>query len=316
MPFEHAPRLCLGTGGFGTSIRRDDAFALMDAHREAGGTALDTAHVYGAWEPGCDGASERIVGQWLRDRGCRRDFLLSTKGAHPPLDRLDAHRVRPECIDQDLAESLERLQVDHVDVYWLHRDDPAVPVGELVDCLEAHAAAGTIKRHGISNWTAPRLWAFHEEVQRRGALARFAGNQVGFSLAHGPDGPTPLGTRWVDQATHDFHARSQAPCWAYSPQAGGFFMNDSREAPPGKEAFAWAWERAENFRRRDAARRIARANGTDANAVALAWLLGRPFPVTAVVGCRTPEQARASLAAASLRLSAAELQELAPTTGP
>ena len=105
---------------------------------------IDTAHVYEG------GDAERLLGQWFRDRpGVRERVVLVTKGAHPDGDRV---RVTPADIASDLSDSIERLG-GPVDLYLLHRDDPAVDVGELVDALDAHRRAGDIGAFGVSNWT-------------------------------------------------------------------------------------------------------------------------------------------------------------------
>jgi len=77
--------IVLGTGPFGSTIDRDESFAMLDAFAAAGGTAIDTAHVYAAWLPDGDGASERTIGAWMASRGMRRRMLVATKGGHPPL---------------------------------------------------------------------------------------------------------------------------------------------------------------------------------------------------------------------------------------
>src|SRR5258708_24030433 len=111
---------------------------------------LDTAPVYGG------GDSERAIGCWLRERGRRDDVLILTKGVHPFLSDW-IPRVNPAALAQDLGESRERLGVETIDLYLLHRDDPSVSVGSLVDCLNEHVAAGRIRAFGVSNWTHQRI---------------------------------------------------------------------------------------------------------------------------------------------------------------
>ena len=137
-------RLALGTLGF--SLRtRDRDYALFDAWLEAGGTVIDTAHVYE------DGDAERVLGRWLADRpGARERIVLVTKGAHPDGDR---RRVTPADIAADLRDSMERLG-GPVDLYLLHRDDPEVEVREIVDALDAHRRAGEIRAFGVSELDA------------------------------------------------------------------------------------------------------------------------------------------------------------------
>ena len=173
-------RLALGTLGFSTATRDRD-YELLDAWVEAGGTVIDTAHVYE------DGDAERVVGQWLRDRpGVRERLVLVTKGAHPDGDR---RRVTPEAIEADLADSLERLG-EPIDLYLLHRDDPTVGVGELIDALDGHRRAGRIRAFGVSNWSLERIEEANAYAQSRG-VAGICCNSPHLSLAVQNEPPWP-----------------------------------------------------------------------------------------------------------------------------
>ena len=97
---------------------------LLDAFFERGGNLFDTAWIYGA------GRTETILGEWLRAAACARRSVIIGKGAHSPL-------TYPDVIGRQLTESLERLGTDHIDVYFMHRDNPDVPVGEFVDAMDA-----------------------------------------------------------------------------------------------------------------------------------------------------------------------------------
>ena len=146
----HLPRLVLGTMSLTneTPAAQDDADALLDAAFEHGLSAVDTGHVYGG------GASERAIGDWLERSGLADDVFVLSKGCHP--DEAGP-RVNPEALARDLAESLDRLRLPAVDLYMLHRDDPAVPVGEMVDAFAEHLAAGRLRAYGFSNWTRARI---------------------------------------------------------------------------------------------------------------------------------------------------------------
>ena len=121
------------------------ASILLDAFYEAGGNLFDTAYVYG------NGKTEALFGQWQWSRGiAREDFVVIGKGAHSPL-------VYPDIIGKQLTQTLDRLKTDHVDVYFMHRDNPDVPVGEFVDAMDAEVKAGRIRGpFGGSNWTRER----------------------------------------------------------------------------------------------------------------------------------------------------------------
>jgi aryl-alcohol dehydrogenase-like predicted oxidoreductase len=291
--------LCLGTANYGSGYTRDQSFALLDAFAEAGGNFLDTAHVYADWLPNGHGASERTVGAWLRARGVRDEFVLATKGGHPRLETMEQSRLRPEDLARDLMESLERLGRDRVELYWLHRDDPAVPVGEIVEALNEQRAAGRVHALGASNWQPERLRAAAEYARSRG-LTGFVASQVGWSLAV----PNEAEGQWYDMLFMDadalrYYCASSLRVIPFSPQAGGFFAHPYDPADPKYALYhspinAGRWERV---------RQLADRRGVSANAVALAYLLAHPCGGVAVIGPRTLAQIADSMGAVALGLS-------------
>ena len=115
---------------------------VLDDYFERGGNVVDSAFHYG-------GVDESI-GHWLRTRGVRDDVSLIVKGAHTP-------NCTPEALTEQLEISLDRLGTDHGEIYIMHRDNPAVPVGEFIDVLNSHRQAGRIGIFGGSNWSIARL---------------------------------------------------------------------------------------------------------------------------------------------------------------
>src|SRR5213593_3931163 len=113
-------RLVLGTMLAEGDETWPNAFAVFDAFVEAGLHAFDTARRYG------DGQSDRALGAWMASRGVRSSTFVVAKGAHTP-------GCDPETLSRELAESLVDLQTDYADLYFLHRDNLEVPVGEFVD---------------------------------------------------------------------------------------------------------------------------------------------------------------------------------------
>ena len=124
--------LSIGTVNYGTSIDSGDAKAQLDKFVELGGNFIDTAHVYGDWVPGPRGRSERVIGEWLKETGLRKDVVISTR-VPIRIYRIPAFQGQSEAIEKDLNESLERLNTDYIDLYFLHQDNPDVPVEELLD---------------------------------------------------------------------------------------------------------------------------------------------------------------------------------------
>ena len=133
----------------GTMLLTESDDGVLDEYVRLGGNAIDTARVYG------DGDSERALGVWLsrQSSAARERLVIVSKGAHPSGAR---KRVTPEEIERDLRESVELLH-GPIDVYLLHRDDPSVPVGTIIEALNALREAGLIRAFGTSNWTTARI---------------------------------------------------------------------------------------------------------------------------------------------------------------
>lgn len=271
------------------------AAPLLDGFFARGGTVFDTAAIYGA------GRTERILGDWLRTRGVREEAVVIGKGAHTP-------ECHPEAVGRQLGESLERLGTDHVDVYFLHRDNPAVPVGEFVDALDAEVTAGRIRGvFGGSNWTAERFDAAVDYARRAGrAVPSVISNQ--FSLAEMLDPVWPGCVSASGEAWRPWLVERQVVNFAWSSQARGFFT-DAAEGG-GNDEIERVWFSERNFARRSRAVALAAARGVRPIHVALAFCLAQPFPVLPLIGPRRVSELEDSLRGLELRLSPGEARWL------
>ena len=120
--------------------------SLLDAAFDLGMNTIDTARVY------VDGNSESSIGGWMKRRNNRNDIVILSKGGH--FDMATGRvRVNREEMRYDLETSLKQLQTDYIDIYLLHRDDPHVPVGEIVEIFNEMHKEGKIGAFGGSNWT-------------------------------------------------------------------------------------------------------------------------------------------------------------------
>jgi aryl-alcohol dehydrogenase-like predicted oxidoreductase len=273
-----ASRLVMGT------VRADPP--LWDAFVEAGGSCFDTARHYGD-------ASEAPLGRLLERRGIRDRVVLVGKVAHTP-------ECRPAAVGPQLSRSLELLRTDHLDLLLVHRDDPAVPVGEFVEALDAEVRAGRARAVGVSNWTPARCEAFEVYAHAHGR-ARLACVSTQLSL---PEMREPVWEGCV-RADPTWHEHTGTPLLAWSAQGRGYLSGRADDVPEVRRC----WASPVNEARREEATRIAAALGVTAAAVGLAWLLARPFPVWAVIGPRGREELAACLAA--LDVPAAALEALA-----
>jgi aryl-alcohol dehydrogenase-like predicted oxidoreductase len=277
----------------GTMLLTESEDGVLDEYVALGGTALDTARVYE------DGESERALGDWLsrQPSSVRERLVIVSKGAHPNGDR---KRVTPEEIERDLRTSVELLD-GPVDVYLLHRDDPSVPVGKIVEALNALQEAGLIRAFGTSNWTTERIDEANAWAAAHG-LEGFCLSSQHLSLAVQNE------EQWDDTRsanvpeTYAWHERTQTPLLAWSAQARGYFFGRD-----GSEVLR-VYDNEVNRERRRRAEQLGERLGFTASQVALAWALEQPFPVYACFGARNPDQVREAFGA--LEVDPAELAAL------
>lgn len=282
------------------------AAVMFDNYFEYAGNTFDTAHIYGG------GRMESLLGAWMANRGVREEVVVIGKGAHTPANF-------PEHVSRQLDVSLERLQTDYVDVYFLHRDNADVGVDEWLDVLNAEQRRGRIRAFGASNWSLQRVQEANATAAKQG-LSPFAAVSNNFSLARMVD---PVWAGCVAASTADWRAwleAEQMPLFPWSSQARGFFTprfdavrqgTDSRVATgfgnqPSDDELRRCWFAEDNFRRRERAVELAERRGVSPIAIALAYVLNQPFPCFALIGPRTLAETRGSLQALQVELSEAE----------
>lgn len=228
-------RLAMGTAQFGSGLSKQKAFEQLDAYVSLGGNLIDTAHAYGNWIPGLDSPSEETVGEWLRQSGKRNRVIVSTKGGHPDMSDMTAMRVNIPELEKDLESSLKKLNVDYVDMYFLHRDDPAVPVEELLGWLEKKVEEGKIRYYGCSNWGLKRMIEAQEAAKKNGYHG-FACNQVMGCLADVHPETLPPSNVVMDAEIRAYHEQTQLSFMAYMSLARGYFILRLANAPINQES--------------------------------------------------------------------------------
>jgi aryl-alcohol dehydrogenase-like predicted oxidoreductase len=302
-------RLALGAMLMGGKTSPDEAERILDRYLASGGNFIDTADVYE------DGGSERVLAPWLGRH--RSEVVVATKVRFDVSDPggagLAPDRIRAAC-----DASLRRLGTDVIDLYQLHAPDPAVPVEESLEALEALVRAGKVRALGISNFPA-WLTAWSVAVQDREGWTPFVTVQAQYSLVE----------RSIELELLPFCRAAGIGVLPWGPLGTGFLSGRYRrgEAPPEgsriEEApgdYEEAYERRAvegNFQVVDAAAEIAAAHGATIPQVALAWLLGTDGVTAPVLGARTLEQLEELLGAADLRLSEDERARLeAPAPPP
>ncbi len=302
--------LCLGTALFGSAISREDSFALMDAFLEGGGNFLDTARVYADWLPGEKTISEKTIGLWLRERRNRDRVILATKGAHPDWDTKVPRLARTD-IEFDLAESLNNLRTDMIDLYWLHRDDETRPVEEIMETMASQVRAGKVRHIGCSNWRAERIRAAQAYAKQQG-LPGFVGDQMMWSLARMAYKDLLDPTMVVmDDELHTFHRESGLAAMPYSSQANGWLHKQAQKSTQSQgDASKSAYDTPVNKSRLKRVKQLAAESGLTITQIVLGYLIGQPFAVIPIVGCKNQEQLRDTLTAGDIRLSPEQIRFL------
>ncbi|HIQ58506.1 MAG TPA: aldo/keto reductase [Candidatus Merdivicinus intestinavium] len=290
----------LGTAGFGTDLPEEKAFAQMDCYYACGGRTLDTAAVYGDWEDKGEPKSERTIARWVRSRGVE-DITVITKGCHYRLKTPEISRVTPEAIRADAAQSLEALERDAIDVYLLHRDNPAVPVGELVDALDEFAAKGALRSVGVSNWTFARIAAANEYARKNGRTP-FTSSELQWSLAQiNPARDNFPNLPHMTPAEFENYRGSDLAVLAWSAQAGGVISK--MLARPGFSLEGNKFDTPETRLRAQRVEALSRRTGLAPGVLTLAYLLNSGVQSAAVVGASSPEQIRESVSAGDVSLT-------------
>lgn len=300
--------VCLGTGSFGSSVARDDAFTLLDTFVAAGGSFLDTARIYAVWLPDGANASERTVGEWLRHSGLRGQITLATKGAHPDLKTMHISRLSPEDLRHDIEASLHYLQTNCIDLYWLHRDDRSVPADEIIDALNVHVQTGQIRYLGCSNWRVERIRAANAYAQAHG-LAGFIANQPLWSLA-APNREAISDKTLVLMDAEDltFHRETGMAVIPFTAQAKGYFTKLANGTL--KDSDRRQYDSDLNRERARRVHELAARYGVSITAIALSYLMSQPFPTIPIIGPKTLAQLDDCLEFIDLRLTAADLAYL------
>ena len=213
--------IALGSTEFGGKTPAGIATEILDAYSALGGNFIDTARVYGDFVTPRNGACEEIIGRWMEERNLRDTIFLSTKGGHPPLGHMDVGRLSREEIIADMKASLDALRTDHVDIYWLHRDDPTRDVGSIMETLAEIKEKGYTRLIGVSNWRPCRIREANAYARRHG-LPTLDGNQLQFSLAQQMTTEDPTLVAMDDDA-YRLHKEENLLCCCFASLAKGFF---------------------------------------------------------------------------------------------
>ncbi|HEY1774801.1 MAG TPA: aldo/keto reductase [Solirubrobacteraceae bacterium] len=289
--------LCLGGNVFGWTADEATSFAVLDAYAAAGGNFVDTAAGYSAWVPGNSGGeSETIIGNWMAARGNRDSVIVATKVNPSP------HLTR-DAVLAGAEGSLARLRSDHIDLFYIHHDDPETPLEETLGAFAELVADGRVGHIGVSNFSTERLREALEVIEREG-LPPIVALQNEYNLIK----------REYEHGLRDLVADAGIASVPYYALASGFLTgkyragDDTVDSPRAQGAAALLDERG--LAVLAILDEVAAAHGTSQSAVALAWLLAQPTVVAPIASARNVEQLEELLAFTQLELSAGEIDAL------
>lgn len=298
--------ICLGGNVFGWSADEETSFEVLDAYVAAGGNFIDTANIYSAWVPGnVGGESESIIGRWLAVRGGRDGLVLATKvGMQGGPDQPKG--LTREKIRRGVEESLGRLGVDHIDIFYAHEDDPDTPLAETMAAFDELVREGVIGVVAASNYSAERL---------RQALA--------VSDEHGYARYELLQPHYNLMDRDAYEGELAAVCAAeglgvapYFALARGFLTGKYRRdspmpATPRAAGIERDYLNDRGWRVIEALDVVARDHSARLGEVALAWLLAQPSVIAPIASATSVQHVTELAAAAGIVLSSADLERLA-----
>jgi len=277
----------------------DEAVRTLHEAIDSGVTLIDTSDMYSA------GKNEELVGRAIVGR--RDKIVLATKFGNVRLpDGTSTVNGKPEYVAQACEASLKRLGVDTIDLYYVHRIDPTVPIEDTVGALAKLVEAGKVRWIGLSE-------AGVQTITRANATHPVAALQTEYSLA----------TRHIEEEILPTCRKLGIGFVAYSPLARGLLTgkirsldelaeNDRRRAMPRFQGD----NLAHNLALVDTVTEIAEAHGVSTAVAAMAWVLAQGDDIVPIAGCSRRETLRNSLSALDLKLSAGELERLSATFAP
>ncbi len=298
---------------FGTAqppfLMNGDDDALLDAVLAMGINTFDIARVYLF--------AEDAIGRWMAKRGNRKELVLLSKCGHP--SRSGEKRVTAKDMKDDLAESLQHLQTDFIDIYLLHRDDPDVDVAVAVETFNEMHAAKKIGAFGGSNWTHQRIEAANEYAYKHN-LMPFTVSSPNFGLAEQICDPWGGGCVTISGDANldarNFYAANQMPVIAYSSLGRGLFSGKLKSAEadhPEKvldEVAVKGYMCPQNVERLRRCERLAAEKGASVSQIAMAWIYAQSVNTFAVVSSSKAARMQQNVDALSIHLTKEEADYL------
>lgn len=289
-------KIILGTDKSEAFSSPEQAYRFYDSYLSLGGNCFDTARIYSG------GASERLLGDYIRQRG-KQDFYVCTKGGFPDMSTTPpTSRLSYKALYADCTVSLQALGIDCIDLYWLHRDDPQIPAGTIIEALNRLQKAGMVRQFGASNWTARRINEANAYAASHG-LDGFCASQIQWSAARTDDaryGDYRL--EFMTAAEYAAYLQNGLPVFAYAPAAGGFFSKLDESGAEGlSEKLKNRFYSPENAAVLPKLQAFARQYGCSLSVAVLAYIYHNRLPGAIITGTKNPNRLRETFEVCALR---------------
>lgn len=288
-----------------TNLTQEEQFAVVDELWDMGLHCFDCSAGYG----------EKSLGAYLKSRNRTNEAIILTKGCHP-----NPYRKRVTSYDllSDFHDSMAKSGREYIDIYMLHRDDPDVPVSEIIPTLDQLKREGKIGIYGASNWSIERIKEANAFAESHG-MSPFAAVSPHYSLAHQIQDPWGGGISITGPEHAEDRAwlvENQIPVFAYSSMSCGFisgmFKSTDKEGakkfltPPGMKGYY----ADENFERLARAEQLAEKYDVTVAQISMAWLFNQDLQVIPLQGGENAEMYRQTLEASKIKLTAKEVKWL------
>lgn len=295
--------------GIKTLELKEKTYKALDDVVSIGCNAFDTAHIY------CGGDSERALGMWMRDRDNRDNMVILTKCSHHNSDR---KMVTPYDIESELHDSFARLKTDYIDILVLHRDDPSVDVGPIVEILNKYYSLGKIKAFGGSNWTTRRIEEANEYAHKHN-LQPFTVSSPNFGLAEQVENPWGEGCVGINGVDHKdsrkwYLENKNVKIFAYSSLARGFFSGKVKSDMTVEQGRAildnagfTGYFHPTNLKRLARVEQMAKEKNMSVPQIAVAYAIIHPLNIFSIQSPRNLEEMKQNNVAMDLELTDNEI---------
>ena len=293
-----APRIVFGCDN---QISELHAFCMFEHFYQQGGRIFDTAYIYN------DGLSDGYLGKWINERNLKDEIIILGKGVHTP--HCEPKNIRPQ-----LEESLDRMNLDRLDIYCLHRDNPEIPVEEFIEELNELKSSGLFTLFGASNWTFERFRKANEYANKNNKEGfKILSNNFSLATMNEPVWP---GCVSCDEEFLDYLVSNNIYLFPWSSQARGFFVQKElfpkfvHGANPTLEEQTRVWHSEDNLNRRKRCFELAKRLNFTPIELALAYVVNRNENIFPLIGPRNLFESESCMKALRINLTQEQIHFL------